>query len=285
MVEVMVEGVMVVEGVAAVSERLLGERMDGLPRDVRGVLLFGGTFDPPHLGHVELAARARAVYAAGLGVDCSVVALVFVPAGRSPFKEAGPAASDAQRVEMLLEAIAGMDAAFVWTDELDRAGVSGDQGSGGVVRPASYTVDTVRRARSLLDARGHGVRLGLLIGGDQARGFHRWKEPRTVLGFADVLVLLRDEDSADGVGADHVDRVDALIEVLRRSGGWSEDELHEWRGRIAPVGVIRVSSSMVRGLLASVHRDADRLGSVLPAGVLDVIERDGLYRDGPGDGM
>lgn len=277
------------EGVVVVIEGVPVSGFVGLPRGVRGVLLFGGTFDPPHVGHVELACRARRVYADRLGVGVDRVALVFVPASRSPLKDVGPESSDAQRVEMLRGAIEGLevgggDGVLVWTDELDRAG----RGDAAV---ASYTVETVRRARAALDAvvgggvgggggavGGGGVRLGLLIGADQAVGFHRWKEPRAILGLADVLVLLR-EDKLDDAGLVDGEGFESLIEKIRQSGAWSEEELRDWRGRVAPVGLIPVSSSMVRSMLSgSRGGDSDELQRVLPAGVLRVIERDGLYR-------
>src|SRR5262245_39793105 len=92
-----------------------------LPVTVQDVLLFGGTFDPPHLGHVRIPIQVldRAMPAGAF--------LLYVPAARSPLKESGPQASDADRVEMLrlvLTELGTPNRTAIWTDELDRARVS-----------------------------------------------------------------------------------------------------------------------------------------------------------------
>src|SRR3954447_16217102 len=79
--------------------------------------VFGGTFDPPHIGHLLLAADARDA----LQLD----RLVFVPAGTQPFKQhAPPVASGQDRLEMLRLAVAD-DANYTVDDaEISRAGLS-----------------------------------------------------------------------------------------------------------------------------------------------------------------
>jgi len=137
------------------------------------VMLVGGTFDPPHLAHTELARQARDAAAPG-------AMLLFVPAARSPHKPGGPEASGEDRVRMLRLAIAGLDRADVWTDELDRAAAG----------EPSYWVVTLERARELI---GSERELFFLIGADQAIGFERWKSPEAILRLARAIVINRGE--------------------------------------------------------------------------------------------
>ncbi len=107
-----------------------------LPQGVRQILLFGGTFDPPHAAHARLPFMVREQM---LGPDAW---LLYVPAARNPLKAHGPEASDADRLQMLrlliADQAAGVQAARVaiWTDELDRS----RQAPG-----PTYTIDTVER--------------------------------------------------------------------------------------------------------------------------------------------
>lgn len=141
--------------------------------DTGGILLVGGTFDPPHLAHVRLAEMAR------LRVDPEAW-LYFVPAARSPHKDTGPDAGNADRVRMLTLAIAEVPGVGIWTDEIDRA-ESGEP---------SYWVRTLERARGLV---GLDRELRFLIGADQAVSFHRWKEPERILELALPVVINRGE--------------------------------------------------------------------------------------------
>ncbi len=209
-----------------------------------GVLLVGGTFDPPHVAHVELARRAREACRPG-------AALAFVPAERSPHKDTGPVASDADRVEMLTLAIEGIERAGVWTDEIDRA-------RGG---EPSYWVETLDRARRLAG----DAWLGFVIGADQAVAFDRWREARRILDLAEPVVLLREPWGT----------AELLLGAMR--GFWSAAELDRWASWCVDVGTIDVSATEIRGLLAS-DRENARLESLLAPGVLGLIRERGLYR-------
>lgn len=219
------------------------ERVSPMPVAIpeAGVLLVGGTFDPPHVAHVELAARARAARRPR-------AALVFVPAARSPHKQVGPIAGDADRVAMLGRAIEGVAAAGVWTDEIDRAG------------GPSYWVDMLERARSLVGE----AWLGFVIGADQAVAFDRWREAGRVLELAEPVVLLREPWGT----------VASLIDAMR--GSWSDGEVDRWASWCVDVGTIDVSATEIRGLLAS-DRENARLESMLAPGVLSYIRDRGLY--------
>lgn len=217
-----------------------------MPRGVipdKGVLLVGGTFDPPHRAHVELARRAR-------DRRCATAGLVFVPAARSPHKSSGPLASDSERAAMLELAIESVKHAGVWTDEIDRS-ASGNP---------SYWIDTLERARSLVG----DAWLGFVIGADQAVAFDRWRDARRILEYAEPVVLLREPWTS----------ADVLLDAMRDA--WSDAELERWASCCVDVGTIDVSATEIRTLL---HEDREnaRLKSVLSPGVLGFIRERGLY--------
>src|SRR5689334_1226951 len=118
--------------------------------------VFGGTFDPPHVGHLILAADAFDA----LRLD----RLIFVPARAQPLKVDQPAIANCeQRVEMVKLAVAS-DARYAVDDtEITREGLS-------------FTVDTLET----LTSRFKGAELFLLLGEDAFSTFERWKDPKRV---------------------------------------------------------------------------------------------------------
>jgi nicotinate-nucleotide adenylyltransferase len=127
--------------------------------------IFGGTFDPPHTGH--LLAASDAVEALELDL------LWFVPNATQPLK-GGVHGSPRQRLEMVRLLAAGDDRFDVDPMEIERSGVS-------------YTVDTlVAFAERFPDA----VRF-LFIGADVVGTFDQWRQPRRIRELAEVVVLCR----------------------------------------------------------------------------------------------
>lgn len=150
--------------------------------------VFGGTFDPPHLGHVEVARDV----ADALGLT----RLLWIPAAVSPFKVGVDATDAGVRLRMVEEAVAA-DPRFVADPrELGRPG-------------PSFTVDTLEALRE-----DHPTAiLYLVVGADQFRGFPRWKDPGRILALARLAVM----DRAGVVAPDLLDEVaDALPEVRAR---------------------------------------------------------------------
>ena len=148
--------------------------------------IYGGTFNPPHLGHLA-AARAAA---AALGLD----RLVFVPDGIPPHK-AMPAGSpiQAQRLEMvsiLADQLLQPELTAVWDTELRRPG-------------KSYTSDTLRQAA----ARWPGAELWLLVGTDMFLTLHQWHEPEAVLSLAGVCAFGRSTEDTEAMFAPQRERL------------------------------------------------------------------------------
>ena len=138
--------------------------------DARTLLVFGGSFDPPHVAHVDLPRQV----AAALNAD----ATLYVPAGRAPHKLHLTQTDPVHRVAMLRLALADEPWAHVWTGEVDRAADG---------RP-SYTVDTIERLREQL---GPGVTMRLLLGTDQVAIFDTWHRPGRIVELAEPVVMLR----------------------------------------------------------------------------------------------
>lgn len=113
--------------------------------------LFGGTFDPVHLGHLAIAQAA--LEQAGLDQ------LIFLPAARNPFKESTCRFGPEERLELLRLALAGDPLLSVSDWELLRP-------------PPSYTIETVRHFAEVFP----GAELFWLIGSDQLAGLPRWRE-------------------------------------------------------------------------------------------------------------
>lgn len=253
---------------SAAAMAAVGEALVALMKEQRGMmegiwpplpirsgtaLLFGGSFDPPHRGHVELPERVRVEVERRTGEPAW---LIYVPAGRSPFKAGSSPAPAEARLGMVTAAIGGNRHAAAARVEIDRAEREGGEG-------VSYTVDTVRWARERLPA---GVRLRLLIGADQAAEFHRWKEAREIVRVAEPLVMLRGP----------VETAEALIDRMRAGGFWSEEELEAWRGRVVDVGTMDLSATEVRA--AAARGEWERVEEMVGAGVARVIRERGLYR-------
>ena len=128
--------------------------------------IFGGTFDPVHLGHLILAEQARE--------QGRLDEVWFVPAPRPPQKDGRAITRFDVRVEMLELAIAGHPSFRVDPLEKDRTG-------------PSYTVDTLIE----LHRRAPEHTYGLMIGGDSLVDLPLWRDPRGIVSRAELLVMAR----------------------------------------------------------------------------------------------
>ena len=139
--------------------------------------IFGGSFDPPHVGHVLVAVDALE----RLGLD----RMVLVPAAQQPLKVArgGSHASADERLAMTRLLVDGDPRFEVDPIEIERGGIS-------------YMVDTL----GTLAGRWPGVELFLLAGADVLGTFHRWRAPERVRALATLVVLTRDVAGGAGAG-------------------------------------------------------------------------------------
>lgn len=128
--------------------------------------IFGGSFDPVHLGHLILAEQCRE--------QANLDRVVFIPAARPPHKTERELTPFHHRVEMLTLAISGQPAFQVDPLENDRPG-------------PSYTVHTLEE----LKARDAAADLWLILGGDSLVDLPLWLQPRRLLELAGLLVVAR----------------------------------------------------------------------------------------------
>ncbi|MEW9573104.1 nicotinate-nucleotide adenylyltransferase [Rhodanobacter sp. Si-c] len=199
----------------------------------RPLAIFGGTFDPIHIGHLTVAWEAAEL------LDAEVR---LMPANVPPHRPV-PLASAAERVAMLRAALAGQSRLALDARELGREG-------------PSYTVDTLRELRGEQGARP----LVLLLGADAFAGLPGWHRWRELFDYAHIGVLSRPgadavvpDALAEEVAARHVDDVAALRSVP----GGKVTEL-----MVTP---LEVSATRIRELLAA-GRDPRYL---LPPGLFD----------------
>jgi nicotinate-nucleotide adenylyltransferase len=153
--------------------------------------VFGGTFDPVHVGHLAIALAALE--------SAKLDRVVFVPARRSPLKDREPAAPAADRLAMLEAATTDEPRFSVSRIELERDG-------------PSYTVDTLEALR------GEGE-LFLILGSDALAELERWRSPERIRELAVILVARRpgapEPDTSARVAAFDAPRLDLSSRELR----------------------------------------------------------------------
>jgi nicotinate-nucleotide adenylyltransferase len=133
--------------------------------------IFGGSFDPPHVGHLLVAHDALD--------QLELDRVVLVPAATQPLKVGRAVASAEQRLSMIRLLVEGDDRFEVSTVELDRAGLS-------------FTVDTLNHFAGQYPA----AERFLLLGADVLATFSQWREPERILELAQTVVLERQGDAA-----------------------------------------------------------------------------------------
>ncbi len=147
--------------------------LDPRARGARRLGLLGGSFDPPHAGHLHLARMAKQAR--------SLDHVVFVPAARPPHKPGRYLASARDRVRMLELLLREEDDVSIWTIELERPG-------------PNYTIDTLRALQRELGAE---TRVFLLLGMDNLRGLAAWREVEEILELSEPVVVPRSGGSSE----------------------------------------------------------------------------------------
>lgn len=128
--------------------------------------LFGGSFDPIHLGHLLFAQAAIE--------ELGLHRLFFIPAAQSPFKPENQPAPAAVRLQLLRLALAGKTNCEIDAQEIRRGGIS-------------YTVDTLRDYAR----RYSGAELFYLVGADNVPKLNEWREPAELARLAEFVAIPR----------------------------------------------------------------------------------------------
>jgi nicotinate-nucleotide adenylyltransferase len=137
------------------------------------VALFGGTFDPPHRGHIAIARAAAEQF--------SLDKVLFAPTGMQPLKTTTPGASYADRLAMVQLAIAG-ERRFI-VSALDAPRADGTP---------NYTVDTLSQLCIDLSVEsGAEQKIFSIVGADAFLDIRRWRQPELLLELAEWIVVSR----------------------------------------------------------------------------------------------
>jgi nicotinate-nucleotide adenylyltransferase len=200
--------------------------------------VFGGSFDPVHLGHLIVAESCRE--------QARLDRVLFVPAATQPHKQDRRLAAPHHRVEMLRLAACGHEAFEVSTAEIDRGGVS-------------YTVDTLMT----LAAVHPNDTLCLILGPDALAGLPTWREPERIVAAAEIIAVERES----------VDDVASLVTEPRLAallGPTHAARIVATRVRAPAIGI---RSSDLRSAVAAGHSIRYRT----PRAVERFIDSHGLY--------
>ena len=207
--------------------------------------IFGGTFDPIHLGHLRTAFEMLQALRFG--------EVRFMPAGKPPHR-GSPVADAKLRLRMVQVATAAQDGFVVDDRELEREG-------------PSYSVDTLAALRGEFPLRP----IALIIGMDAFLGLPKWYHWREILALAHIVVAHRPGWRAPDMGP--------LGELLADRGTHRIGDLHQAKAGhiyIHDVTQLEISSTEIRELVRA-GRDPRFL---MPDAVRDLILESGCYSRG-----
>jgi nicotinate-nucleotide adenylyltransferase len=231
----------------------------------RRVAYFGGSFDPPHLGHLAVARAAREA----LALDT----VLFAPVGFQPLKPQGSLATFGQRLAMTHLAISGMPGFSIsLADEPKANGVP------------NYTWGTLQTVRAELAA---GTQLFFLMGADSLAGFRRWFRAAEIPFMASLIVASRPGERIDDLKA--LFPPGLSVEVApglapaRASIDMRPYLVRNADGDTAPFYFlpdveVEISASQIRDQLRDPAHPVTGADSLLPIAVSDFIRANGLYQ-------
>jgi nicotinate-nucleotide adenylyltransferase len=211
---------------------------------VKKIGIFGGTFDPIHMGHL----RAAEEFGQAMGLDKVLMILSARPPHRNE-----PSVPAHDRLEMLRAAVSGNPMLEASDLEITREG-------------PSYTIDTVRRVSEMAG----GSRPWLALGSDAWREIASWRQPGDVLAETNMVVLAR-----PGVEPDLLGPIPGQYsgEYTGKADGYT----HSSGATLISLKVtaLDISSTRLRRMAA----EGQSLRYLVPQAVFEYIHRNGLYRD------
>jgi nicotinate-nucleotide adenylyltransferase len=214
----------------------------------RRIALYGGTFDPVHAGHLEVARRVSQLF--------EIEKVIFIPAQMAPHKIGRPVTEPIHRYAMLALATQEDPRLLISTFELEAP-------------DRRYTVDTVEHFQQVL---GDSTELFFMMGADSWSEITTWREWERLLAMTNHIVVTRPgyEPSTAHV-REHRDR----IVDLRNSLALNNRE--SMRIYITDIVMKDVSATQIRRLAREGR--TDELLDLVPEPVLEYIKKYGIYRD------
>jgi nicotinate-nucleotide adenylyltransferase len=240
------------------------------------IAFFGGSFDPPHNGHLAIARAAQQA----LDLD----QVLFAPVGLQPLKPSGSSASFSQRAAMTRLAIAGQphfELSLVDGPNPDGSSQDGpsSDGSSPVDRDArnssntpNYTSDTLTRLRQSLPP---NPRLYLLLGADSFRTLPQWRHAAEIPFLADLIVASRPKEDLSDLPA----CLPPGIDIHPSSGHPNQYLLANSEGRQSQLTLLPnlhydISATELRH---QIHGDPSNQPPLIPEAVLQYIHHHHLY--------
>jgi nicotinate-nucleotide adenylyltransferase len=217
--------------------------------------LFGGTFDPVHMGHLRTALEVKEAFALN---RCDLI-----PAAVPPHKRSHAVADARDRLEMIRLAISETSDLEVCDVELNRPG-------------PSFTIDTVNHFRSVLP---ENTRCFLILGQDAFLEIETWKSYRRLFNLAAMIVMMRPSETITSVKQLRSAMQTMLDNIFAPAYTWSEDAggfFHQnlQTVYIHPVTMMDISSTKIRDLI----KNGKSVNYLMPRNVIEYIVSRGLYR-------
>jgi len=212
------------------------------------IALYGGTFDPVHAGHLEVARRVSQLF--------EIEKVIFIPAQKAPHKIGRPVTEPIHRYAMLALATQEDPRLLISTFELDAP-------------DRRYTVDTVEHFQRVL---GDSTELFFMMGADSWAEITTWREWERLLAMTNHIIVTRPgyEPVTTHVG-EHEDRiVDLRNSVELNSRG-------NTRIYLTDIVMNDASATHIRRLAREGR--TDELVNVVPGPVLEYIKKYGIYRE------
>jgi len=229
------------------------------------VAFFGGSFDPPHLGHLAVARAARVA----LGLD----RVIFTPVGAQPLKPLGSTAGFEDRLALTELAIAGEPGFAVSLADAPRSGGA-----------PNYTLETLKRLRAELPP---GSTLFCLMGADSFFGLRRWRGAAEIPFVAPLIVASRPGQRLDDLKASLPEGLRMESEPEANARGSAVEvrscQLRNDAGQTAPFYLlpglnVEISASEIREQIRAAFGGHGNCHELLPPAVFAAIKARGLYR-------
>ena len=217
------------------------------------IALYGGTFDPVHLGHLALARTITQIF--------EIDELLFVPAWMAPHKRAREVTPALHRYAMLALATQQDDRLRISRFELE----SPDR---------NYTVETLAHFESEL---GYGAELFFLMGADSWSEIQTWKEWERLLLMANHIVVTRPGYELELAGL-HDEVLERIVDRRGERSAPGREATNSGK-RIFFTDAVQLEISATEIRHAARRNDSERLVELVPKPVADYITKYELYRD------